>query len=179
MRQGGGQDEDAHGGAVHAGVLHTGLARSCLPHAASDAGFDLMFRQGMELVTALATRLRQPARPDVTSLGEAADPRVHMALLTHALELNTALQLLRSAREGHLPAPIARREARALLHRLSGPDLPAEREHGGQDAPAGAPPIPALLRLPAHQLASLEATLRPHLALLATDDGEGARPGRP
>ncbi len=157
---GGGQDDEAT--AAHMPAL-----------CATD--FDLMFRQGMALVTAVATRLRQPALPGTASLDNNS-PQIRIALLAQALELNTALQLLRSAREGHLPPEIARREIRLLLNRLASAQLMTdEASETGEDALH----LPVLLRLPAHQLASLEAALRPHLTLLAEETHTGTTRARP
>lgn len=140
---------------------------------APGAGSGLMFRQGLELVTAVATRLRQLPGPHCA--WETEPPHAHRMLLTLAMELNSALQLLRSAEEGHLPASIARREAANLLQRFKTMQANGEAEEQGP-----AHMLPPLLQLPAHQLASIQAALVPHLTLLAESAiADEAKPHRP
>ncbi len=137
---------------------------------ASGAGSSLMFRQGLELVTAVASRLRQMPGPHCAWQTE--PPQAHRMLLALAMELNSALQLLRAAEEGHLPANITRREAAGLLQRLK--TMQASAQHGEQSADDMQNDLPPLLQLPAHQLASVQAALTPHLTVLAESDISGA-----
>lgn len=139
---------------------------------AHGADCGLMFRQGLELVTAVATRLRQLPGPHCA--WEVETPQAHRMLLTLAMELNSALQLLRAAEEGHLPASVARREAAGLLQRLK--TMQSSLDTGAQDATLRMPP---LLQLPAHQLVSVQAALTPHLAALANAPGSQAAKPHP
>lgn len=130
---------------------------------ASGADSGLMFRQGLELVTAVATRLRQMPGPHCA--WQAEPPQAHRMLLTLAMELNSALQLLRAAEEGHLSAGLSRREAAGLLQRLKTLQSDAQQDEETADPPSVR--VPPLLQLPAHQLAGVQAALMPHLAHLA------------
>lgn len=144
-------------------------------------GFELTFHHGVELVRAVETRLQQADAwqslngqgpnghsPHWQAVAAPPDRAMRQKLLTLTMELSSALQLLRTAREGHLPAPIARREAGRQLQRLQ-----ALRAISANEAnPAGthdvlqAEDLPPLLRLPLLQLAGLQDALMPQLEAL-------------
>ncbi|MGQ3674780.1 hypothetical protein ACT6QH_04690 [Xanthobacter sp. TB0139] len=130
-------------------------------------GFELTFHHGVELVRAVEVRLRQAdAWLDVSAR---PDQATRLKLLTLTMELSSALQLLRTAREGQLPAPIARREAGRQLQRLQA--LRSISRGGACTTETHdllqAEYLPPLLRLPLLQLAGLQAALTPRLETLA------------